>query len=65
MIKVKVIKPFNYQEGKELYVDEERFEELKNQGLVTKVEEKEIETTALYEGKIKNHQETKVIKTKK
>jgi len=65
MKKVKVIKPFNYQEGKELYVDDERFEELKDQGLVIEVKEKEIETTSIYADGIKIHQETKVIKTKK
>lgn len=38
MIKVKVIKPFYYAEGKELYVDEDRYNELEKLELVQKIE---------------------------
>lgn len=38
MIKVRVIKPFYYAEGKELYVDEDRYNELKELGLVEIIE---------------------------
>lgn len=39
MIKVKVIKPFYYAKDKELYLDEERYNELKELGLVEEVKE--------------------------
>ncbi len=39
MIKAKVIKPFYYAEGKELYLDEDRFKELKEKGYVEPIEE--------------------------
>lgn len=39
MIKAKVIKPFYYAKDKELYLDDERFNELKELGLVEEVKE--------------------------
>ncbi len=39
MIKAKVIKPFYYAKDKELYLDEDRFNELKEKGLVEEVKE--------------------------
>lgn len=50
MLKVKVIKPFYYAEGKELYVDENRYQELKDKGLVEEV--KEIKQTVVKNSKI-------------
>jgi len=39
MIKVRVIKPFYYAKDKEIYIDEERYKELSEQGLVEEVKE--------------------------
>ncbi len=40
MIKAKVIKPFYFAKDKELYLDEERYKELKKLGLVEEVKER-------------------------
>lgn len=50
MIKVKVIKPFYCGIGKELYLDEERYNELKEFGLVEKVNE--INKTVIKDNKV-------------
>lgn len=39
MIKARVIKPFYYAKDKELYLEEERYNELKEQGFVEEVKE--------------------------
>lgn len=39
MIKARVLKPFYQAENKELYLDEERFEELKNKGYVEEIKQ--------------------------
>lgn len=39
MIKVKVIKPFYYAKDKEVYLDEDRYKELSEQGYVEEVKE--------------------------
>ena len=39
MIKVKVIKPFYYAMDKEVYLDEDRYKELSEQGYVEEVKE--------------------------
>lgn len=52
MIKAKVIKPFYCAKDKELYLDEDRYNELKELGLVEEVEEYiEITSETLLEGK--------------
>ena len=43
MIKAKVIKAFYYAKDKELYLDEDRFKELEDQGYVVKVKEFKVE----------------------
>lgn len=48
MIKAKVIVPFYYAKDKELYLDEERYNELKSLGKVEKVEDDIVVSTALY-----------------
>lgn len=50
MIKVKVIKPFYYAKDKQLYLDEDRYKELKDLGLVEEV--KEIKKAVVNKGKI-------------
>lgn len=42
MIKAKVIKPFYYAKDKELYLDEDRYNELKELGLVEEVKPRNI-----------------------
>lgn len=39
LIKAKVVKPFYCAKGKELYLDEDRFKELAEQGYVEKIKE--------------------------
>lgn len=43
VIKAKVIKAFYYAKDKELYLDEDRFKELEDQGYVVKVKEFKVE----------------------
>lgn len=43
MIKAKVIKSFYYAKDKEIYLDEDRFKELEEQGYVIKVKEPKVE----------------------
>ena len=50
MIKAKVIKPFYYAKDKQLYLDEDRYKELKDLGLVEEV--KETKKVVVNKGKI-------------
>lgn len=65
MIKAKVIKSFYYAKDKDIYLDEDRFKELKEQGyVVLDTSDEQIETTVLYaDGKEINRVE-KAVKVK-
>lgn len=65
MIKAKVIKSFYYAKDNDIYLDEDRFKELKEQGyVVLDTSDEQIETTVLYaDGKEINRVE-KAVKIK-
>ena len=68
MIKAKVIKSFYYAKNNDIYLDEERFKELNEQGYVvldkSNNDDEQIETTVLYaDGKEINRIE-KAVKVK-
>jgi len=65
MIKAKVIKSFYYAKDKDIYLDEERFKELKEQGYVELVDsdnDEQIETAILYADDVEVAREEKVIR---
>lgn len=52
MIKAKVIKAFYYAKDKEIYLDENRFKELKEQGYVEEIKEQKKEKATISKDKV-------------